>query len=132
MQNPCFLAHEESSYVHCSHVTRARYGNAARRKRPAPDRESPCVRFRSMLQLQLCPPFQGVYRKIILIPSPRITSRVDKNVKQAASFAIPTFFCIRCCRMSDLISHVGFFDEFRIVPLTEKILEKSLAISLYC
>lgn len=107
------------------------YGNVARRKRPASGRESPCVCFCSMLQLQLCPPFQGVYSKIMLIPSPRITSRVDKNAEQAASFAMPTFFCIGCCRTSDLISHVGFFDEFRIASSMEKILGKNLQRFLY-
>lgn len=53
------------------------------------------------------------------IPPLRIMSHVDKNAEQAASFAMPTFFRTGCCRMSDLISYVGFFDEFRVSFLKE-------------
>lgn len=107
---------EKSSRVYCSRVTGS-HGNAVRRG-------SSRVRSRSMLQLQLRPPFRDTYSGIMLVSLlPELRLGVDKNAEQAASFAMPTFFRIGCvAETRDLVSHVGFFDEFRAVPCSGKIL----------
>lgn len=79
--------------VHCSRVTRATeipyVGSDLCRAGDRPMQHTAVAAVSSFSEIYLQPDHAR-------IPSPRITFRVDKNAEQAASFAMPTFFCTGC------------------------------------